>query len=216
MNENISQKVAAYFEQYPKRSYGKGQILIHAGEKPQAIYYLVSGKVRQYDISYRGDEVVVNIFKERAFFPMLWAITDADNRYFFAAESDIELRAAPKEKVVEFLKADPDVMYDLLSRLYSGIDGLLGRMAHLMAGTAKSRVMYELILECRRFGKTAGDQSYRLTLKEADLAAHAGLSRETVSRELHKIARDGLISLTRGGIAVPSLDALEEKLGTEL
>lgn len=216
MNDSVTQKVAAYFDQYPKRCYDKGQILIHAGDKPQAVYYIASGKVRQYNISYRGDEVVVNIFKERAFFPMLWAITDAENHYFFAAESDTEVRIAPKEAVVEFLRANPDVMYDLLSRLYSGIDGLLGRMAHLMAGTAKSRVIYELILECRRFGKAANDGSYHLALKETDLAAHSGLSRETVSRELHKIARDQLIVLVRGGITVPRLDALEEKLGTEL
>lgn len=215
MNSSVADTVAGFFAQYPKRSYAKGQLLIHAGEAPSAIYYLVSGKIRQYDISYRGDEVVVNIFKEGAFFPMLWAITKAENRYFFAAETTVELRVAPKEDVLAFMRANPDVMYDLLTRLYIGIDGLLGRMAHLMAGSAKSRVMYELIVECRRFGKAQADGTCLVRLTEADLAGRAGLSRETVSRELQKIAHDGLVTLQRGGLLVQVV-ALEEKLGTEL
>ena len=43
------------------------------------------------------------------------------------------------------LQANPDVVYDLLTRLYRGLDGLLGRMSQLMAGSAKSRLMYELL-----------------------------------------------------------------------
>lgn len=212
----VKQKIADYFAQYPQRNYEKGQMLVHAGDQPPAIFYIVSGKVRQYDISYRGDEVVVNVFKEGAFFPMLWAITDAENRYFFAAETDTVVRAAPKQAALAFLRDNPDVMYDLLARLYSGIEGLLGRMTHLMAGSAKSRIMYELIIECRRFGEPQKDGSCIVHITEINLAARAGLSRETVSRELQKIMRDGLVTTNRKGIVITSVATLEAKLGAEL
>jgi CRP/FNR family transcriptional regulator, cyclic AMP receptor protein len=216
MGTAVQQKVAAFFARYPEHTFVAGQLLVLAQEDPPAIFYLVSGKVRQYDISYRGDEVVVNVFKPQVFFPMLWAITKAPNRYFFAAETAIAVRAAPPDKVLAFLQANPDVMYDLLTRLYIGVDGLLGRMAHLMAGSAKSRVMYELLLECRRFGKVKDDGSCLIVLKEADVAARAGLSRETVSREIQKIKHDNLITTGRTGIVITDVAALEEKLGTEL
>lgn len=214
MNE-IAEKIATYFEQFPVRTYDKGQLLIHPDDESQSVYYMISGKVRQYDISYRGDEVVVNLYKPGAFFPMLGAITGRPNRYFFGAEEAVEVRVVPAEKAVAFLQNNPDVTYDLLTRLYIGVDGLLGRMAHLMAGSARSRLMYELIIECRRFGK--GDDSARvLTMTIADLAAHAGLTRETASREIQKMTQEGLIRSTHKGIQIVDLTKLEAQLGDNL
>lgn len=215
MAPEITKKIEEYFSQYPVRSYPKGQILIHAGDVSKDIYYLESGKVRQYDISYRGDEIVVNIFKTHNFFPMLSATIQKTNNYFFAAETPVDIRIAPSKKVVEFLKANPDVMFDLLTRVYRGVDGLLGRVVQLMSGSARSRLLYELIIECKRFGKAAEDGSYLLKINEGDLAARAGLSRETISREIHKISQGNLINVSHSGILIKSLPRLEKKFNSE-
>ena len=209
-------KVEEFFASYPLRKYPKDQILIHGGDDPQHIFYVAKGKVRQYDISYRGDEVVMNIYKAGAFFPMLWALTDLPNRHFFSAESAVEVRVAPKDETLAFVTANPDVALDLLRRLYIGVDGLLGRMAHLMAGSARSRLLYELIVEAKRFGEPVEDGGLLVAIRESDLAARAGLSRETVSREMQKLIKQGLATMKSQQIIVHNLNKLEEKLGTEL
>jgi CRP-like cAMP-binding protein len=213
MSPGINYKVEKFFSQFPLRSYPKGQILIHAGDNPQYIFFLVKGRVRQYDISYRGDEVIVNIFDDHSFFPMLWATTQVSNKYFYDAEIDSEVRLIPYQTLITYLKANPDVLYDLLTRLYVGVDGLMGRMVHLMSGSACDRLLYELIEECKRFGERQKDGSWLVRLNESGLAARAGLTRETVSRELKKINRDYLLEITRGGIIVRDLAQLEDKLG---
>jgi CRP/FNR family transcriptional regulator len=210
-----SDKIQEYFSTFPKRAYPKGQIIIFANEDPSAVYYIVEGKVRNYDHTYRGDEVIVNIFKPPAFIPMSWAINRAPNQYFYRTEEPTTLHVVPTDKALEFVKANPDVMLDLLSRLYHGIDGLLGRMVHLMSGTARSRVMYELIIECRRFGQNEKADTYELTVSEVDLAARSGLSRETVSREISKLKEQKLIS-SNIKLAVKDLAELEKMLGMEL
>lgn len=211
----VSDKIHEYFSTFPKRTYPKGQIIIFAHEDPTAVYYIVDGKVRNYDHTYRGDEVIVNIFKPPAFFPMSWAINRAPNQYFYRTEESTTVHVVPADKALEFLKSNPDVMFDLLSRLYRGIDGLLGRMVHLMSGTARSRVMYELIIECRRFGKNEKANSYELTVSEVDLAARSGLSRETVSREISKLKEQKLVS-SKVKLVVNDLAELEKMLGMEL
>jgi CRP-like cAMP-binding protein len=217
MSEEISVKIDKFFSKYPKRSYPKGQLIIFGNENPEHIYYIAKGKVRSYDISYRGDEVIVNIFHPPAFFPMSWAINKTDNKYFYKTESESVLHTVPAEDALEFLKANPDVMLDLLSRLYKGIDGLLGRIVHLMSGTAKSRLVYELIIECRRFGKPIDKKDqYLLEVKESDLAARSGLSRETISREMKSLKSEKLVSFTKEGLVVEDLPSLESKLGTEI
>jgi len=210
----VEQRVEAFFSAYPKRSYPTGQILVFANENPEYIFYLADGKVRKYDVSYRGDEVVVNIFKSGAFFPMSWAINRSPNHYFYKTETASSVHIVPTEAALQFIKNDPEVMFDLLSRIYRGMDGLLGRLVHLMSGSAKSRLLYELIIECRRFGEENPDGSYSLKINEGDLAARTGLSRETVSREIRKIKTDNLVKLDGKSIQISNLAGLEEKIGS--
>jgi CRP-like cAMP-binding protein len=215
MEFEVGQKIVSFFERHPLQRYKKGQILIHAGDEPTHIFYLVSGKVKQYDISYRGDEVILNVFKPPAFFPMSYAVNKTSNDYFYEAEADLELHKAPIGDVLEFIKANQDVLYDLLSRVYRGTDGLLRKISRLMASPAKSRVLYELIIECRRFGNRR-DGGYEVGLNESDIGARAGLARETVSREMQKLKSNGLIILQHKQIFIPDLEKLEAGLGKDL
>lgn len=216
MDPVIAQKIKNFFEPYRLQHFKKGHILVHAGNEPPGIFHLLSGQVRQYDISNQGDEIVVNVFKPPAFFPMSWAINKTPNDYFFETASDVSLKLVPAQEVVDFIKDNPDVMFNLLSRTYSGTDGLLRRTAHLMGGSARTRLLYELLVACRRFGKEQKNGLYLVDLHEDELANRAGLSRETVSRELKKIKSLNLIEVSRAGIAVKDLEKLEQELGLGL
>lgn len=216
MDPQVAKKVAAFFGDYPLKEFSKGEVMILADEDPKYVYHLVEGHVREYDISYRGDQIVVNVFKPPAFFPMSWTLANVPNRYFFEAGETVKAHLAPVEDVYNFVKSDPDVAIDLLIRLYTGIEGLQRRMAHLMGGSAKSRLLFELIIECRRFGKQRANGAYVITISESEIGARAGLSRETVSRGLNELKKMDLISVVRQGIVLRDLGALEQKLGPDL
>jgi len=216
MEDDVQQKIDQFFSQYPQRSYPEDQIIIFAEENPDKVFHIVSGKVAQYDISYRGDEVIINLFKSPAFFPMANAINHIDNHFFFKTETETVVQVAPPKDVVQFLRDNPDVMLDLLSRVYKGLDGVLGRMVHLMSGTARSRLIYELIIECRRFGHPEKGTGYILDTHETHLAARSGLSRETVSREMKRLKEQSIIAINPSGIHVVDLPRLESLLGLEI
>ena len=205
----IRAQVHEAFSRYPKRSYDKGQILVFSGEEPEHIFYMLNGKVREYGITYRGDEVVVNVFKPPAFFPMSWALNRTPNNYFYRTEEPTELHVVPAEAAVAFLQANPEVTLDLLSRVYRGVDGLLGKTVQLMSGTAKSRLAHEVLIECQRFGVKQTDGSLRLEATESDFAARSGLARETVSREMQKLKAEGCVDVTAEGVSVTDTARLE-------
>ncbi len=213
MTSATSDKLDSFFSKYPLRAYQKGQVLIHAGDNPQHIFYIVKGKVRVYDISHRGDEVIVHAYDAGAFFPMAWVITGIDNRFFYDVEETVEVRIAPPHEVIAFLHAHPDLLVDLLTRVYTKVDGLLDKMMNLMTGSAFRRVLYELVVECRRFGKKS-DEGCIIMLNEQDIASRAGLSRDTLSRELKKVVRESLVRVTRSGIVISDFDKLRAKLET--
>lgn len=212
MSSDVSDKVREFFAPQRSRTFSKGQILIYKGDDPDGISYLVKGEVRQYDISPSGEELVVNVYKPGAFFPMFWAINKSTNNFFFDAASKVEIKQAPAGDTLQFIKDNPDVMLDLLSRLYVGVDGLLQRMTQLMGSGAYSRVIFELINSTKRFGKQQSDGAYKLDVSEVELAKRAGLTRETFNKELRKLKDQKAITVIGGQVVIHNLKALEKQI----
>lgn len=214
MNETVSKRVEDFFTQFKHQLYKKGEILIRADDDPPGIFYLKEGVVKMYMISRKGDEVVLNIFKPNSFFPMSWAINDTQNIYFFEAITEVHTYRVSKEEAVEFIKNNPDVMYDLLKRMYIGTERLLTRMAYTMRGNAYSQLLIELIIHVKRFGTAEKNNSYSVTTTETELGTHTGITRETVSREMKILKKKRLVTFEKNRLVIKDLKKLEDELGS--
>jgi CRP/FNR family transcriptional regulator len=175
----------------------------------------VSGRVSKYDISYKGEEVTVNMYQPPSFFPVSHVLIENEATFFYKCDSDCVLQCAPLADVKKFLIDNPDVVFDLMTRVYKGIDVILRRLVHRMAGSAAERLVYELIAESERFGVSNDDTSFTLSMSEGQLASQAGLSRETVSREMTKLKALGVASVHGKGITIADLSKLKQFLGSK-
>jgi CRP/FNR family cyclic AMP-dependent transcriptional regulator len=212
----LNKRIQDFFTTFPAHQYEKGDTIIHPNQPINYVYYLSEGVIIEYDIAPNGNEVVVNTFKAGSFFPMSSAINKTPNSYYFEAFEPVTVYKAPAKQAVTFITENPDIMYDLLSRVYKGADGILRRMAHLMGGSAYSRLLFEIINSARRFGQVKKDGTIPLSLRENDLAKLTGLSRETVNRNLGSLKKDGIIKISSNGIVVCDLERLEDLLGMSL
>lgn len=215
MDNTIDVTIRQFFSQFKRQTYHKGEIFIRADDQPLGIYYLIDGIAKEYSISLKGEESIITIFRPSSFFPMSWAINKTSNKYYFEAITDIEVWRAPEDQVLTFIKNNPDILFDLLRRVYKGIDGLTERMVYLMGGSAYDRVAVELIINAKRFGKKIAVGTHTLTLislSEKDLAAQSGLTRETVSRELKILKEKKLVSYEKNKLIINDLKALEDEL----
>lgn len=216
MRSSVQQTIIDFFETYPVRQFSKSHIFIQPHEPLHHIYYLESGLINQYDIASNGNEIIVNVFKPGSFLPMSAIINKSSNRYFFEAATMVTVRIAPAANGLEFLQDNPQVVFDLLRRVYRGTDGLLQRMTHLMGGNAKSRLLFELVTCAQRFSHPAPQNKRLLELTENDLAKLSGLSRETVSRTIQQLKKDGLVEKNPGGIVIADLQKMQEMIDYEL
>ena len=189
-------RIENFFRQYRIETYKKGHTLLLADESPKYAYYLIKGRVKQYDISQRGDEIIVNIFKPGTYFMVLTALTGQSNSYYFSAETDITLCRAPKDAISQFVTNNPDVMQHMLIQAHVGFESVLRRMTHLMRRDARGRIAFEILLDAEGFGETPHMRRYTLSINETELASRAGLSRETVSREVSRLKKRGLLAPT--------------------
>lgn len=216
LQEEVKNKLDALTADLSLKRYARGETLLSAGDDPGAVFYLIDGQVSQYDITDQGDEVVVNLYKSPSIFPMTWAINQTPNQFFFTAKTDVELKLVPVSDILSLLESEPDVVFDLLRRLLSGVNGLQRRMAHIMGGASHRRILYELVVSCKRFGFTHDDGSIELNMTQVQLAQQAGLTRETVNKELKKLKQSNQVVTSNRKIIIFDINDLESQLGQDL
>lgn len=216
MASGITGTVADFFVVFPLRTFDRQQLLIRPEQPLPGVFYLLEGLVDQYDVTPAGNEVVVNIFKPGAFFPMSAVLNGTPNEYFFEARTSVKVRVAPPPAVIRFLHDNPEVAFDLLKRVYRGTDGVLRRMSHLMGGDARHRLLFEIVNAAYRFGKMQSDGTLLITLSESNLGRQSGLARETVNRTLQTLKTTGLVDVAKNGIRITDLKQLEALLGNDV
>ncbi len=213
MDNNVQKRLDDFFGKYKSVSYDKGEIIIRADEEPSGVFLLKDGIVRMYGISSQGEELSINIYKPISFFPMSWVLNDTISHYYFEAVTNVSVLKSPKLEFLEFLKKEPEVLFNLVKRIYKGLDGYFTRMEFLMSGNAEARLITELLIYGKRFGeKKAEGIVVNFKLTEKDIASQSGVTRETVSRQLSKLKEKGLIEYRNKTLIIKDLSMLEEEL----
>ncbi|MET0979981.1 MAG: Crp/Fnr family transcriptional regulator [Candidatus Saccharimonadales bacterium] len=210
MNLSNVELMSTFYDQYPLKRYKKGHIFVLPGEAVNIAYYLVEGKVKVYDVSYRGDEIIITNRIPPAIFPLSFVVNTAPTRYIYEATTDTLIRQAPASEVKKFLDNNPSIVLELLSKSYMILDNVLERLVHYIASSAKNRLVYTILSECKEFGVKNEDGTYRIDVNEKELGARAGLSRETVSREARALKRLKLLEIHHHYMIVRHLDQLEK------
>lgn len=212
-NEAIIKKLENYFSNFPSTNFKKGQILIRAGSNPKGVYYIEEGVVKEDWISDNGKEVLLNLYKPASFIPMSWVLNDSNNNHSFEALTDVVVKISPKQKFLSFIEEEPGILMDLLKRVFSGIDGLWLHFEFLASGNSYLKMISLIVTLAKRFGqKEEKDIVISLKISERNISDYAGVSRETASRMLNKLKRQGLVTFEKGIIYVHDLNELENIL----
>lgn len=212
MEKEIIDKLDEFFFQFRHLVYKKGEIIVRADDNPSGVFYLKKGFVKKYIISKKGVELVVTVFKPITCFPISWVINETPNEYFYEASTELSLWRAPRHEFLEFVKDKPEILSVLLSRVCKEKDRLQTRMTYLMAGTAYSKLVVELIINAKLFGKKHENGEVYVQIPEKELAAEAGMTRETVSREMKLVKDKGLVLFRKNKLVIRDLRALEQEL----
>lgn len=212
MNQKLTQKIEFFFSRFPKKILKKGEVIVEAEETPEEAFYLKKGYVRAYAMSPQGIELTLHIFTPGSYFPMMFILNDLKNRYYFEALTQSEIFVIPKGKIISFLRKNPAVLEDLTSRLLRGLDKMTLRIEYLVYSSAKVRVSSALMFLARHFGKKEGTIiKISLPFTHREIAAFAGISRETVSRELEKLQEDNIIGYKKQFITIKYINKLRDE-----
>lgn len=190
--------LSAFFDKYPVRKIGKGEIVIFQGEEPRSAYAVKSGVVKVYNLSVNGDEKPVGFETKDDVFPSSWTFQRAPSAvYYHEAFTDCELVIIPRDDYVSFLKNNPEIMAMTLERFVTAKLGDTMRLNALQHSRASDKLIYTLhYLTVSHGRKTSDPQVMEITLDltHQDFANLTGLTRETTATELNKLKSHKVIS----------------------
>lgn len=208
--KETSRKIHLFFTQFKLFKYKKHERIAHADDIIPGVFYLKKGCARIYSISKDGEELTLVLYKPRNIFPLTWIIGKPHFKYHLEAMTDVELWRAPKEKFLEFLHANPDVLFELFKRVLARFGGVMERMEYLVFGDAYQKVASILLILADRFGKKDIDSIKILVpLTHKDIAGLLGITRETATLEIGKLKKKGIIEYRGRMITIKNIKKLQ-------
>lgn len=200
----VATNLEPFFLQFKPVSYNKGEHILRPGEELSGVFFIVSGYIRVYFVCEEGKEFTLNILGPGSYFPLMWLICDIPNRYFFQAMTQVTLKKAPKNQTMDFMKKHQGTFLALSHNLLMGINGFLERLQHLVLGDSQKKVAGCILFFSQHFSML------KLPLSHTDISTLSGLCRETVSLELLKLKKQGIIKNGYRFITIEDLDKLQQ------
>jgi len=177
-----------------ERRYPEGAPIFSKGDPANALYIVKDGKVRILSLSDKGTETIVHILKEGAIFGEL--LLSEEMRFFTAvAGTDAVVTVLPKGNLVELLASIPTISKNfirLLSKRLAKVEKEFGDFGHTWSYDRLSKILLQL---CEDHGKeTPTGTMISLRLTHEDLANLIGTTRETVTTQMIRFRRMGLVN----------------------
>jgi CRP/FNR family transcriptional regulator len=173
--------------------FSRGVTIFREGESADSLYVLKKGMVRLISLSDQRRETILHILKPGEVFGEL--LLSEEKRAFTAiAAEDSLVTIISQESFVELLSAVPTVALNfirLLSKRLATAEKGLAEFSHTWSYHRLARMLVQL---SRKYGQeVAGGTLINVHLTHEDLANLIGTSRETVTTQLSKFTRMGLL-----------------------
>ncbi len=213
MERQPAGELCGFFSKFKQLSFKKGEIILHQDDEPPGIFYIINGFANLYSISKNAQQLTLIIYQPGDIFPLIWAVNDTPHFYYLEAMTTVELYRAPKEEFIRFLKNNNKALFEINTRVLERLGGVLRRMEHAMLGNAGSKVASIITICAERFGSENGKTCViQIPLTHQDIARLIGMARETVSIEMKKLQKMGLIDYKGKYLLVKDCQKLKEEL----
>jgi len=195
------------------RRFSKGSHIISQDQPGTAMYLLTSGRVKVAIASVQGKELVLDYLEAPAHFGEM-SVVDAEPRSAdVVAVTDVEVLMLDGRDLAAAVQIQPKLAVTLIATLSRRVRGLIARLEDVVFHDAYHRVM-RVVLNIA----TASYESLGVPVIEgfthAEIASLAGTSRETASRVISSLAREGLVR-TKGRKIVVDLIGMKSRLESQ-
>lgn len=189
-----------------RRHFRRNEVVYHAEDMPGSVYIVLSGRLKLQLQSPGGKSLTMGWIYPGSFFGTI-SLLDGQERIADAvAVEPSDLLVLARDNFRDFLRRYPHQAEVLLEITAARWRNTLRRLAEQSFLDVPGRLA-KTLLESRGSSDGSSDNA-SFAIRQTELAAMVGTSRETVGRWLKTFADAGLIQFTRGHVTVLNRDAL--------
>lgn len=216
MKEETKKKLIEFFSKYPLKKYKKGQIVVEANEDFKGVYFVKSGYLRVYDVMAGEKEGGILLFKPWFYLSLISLKTGLKNRHFVETMTPVEAWMAPSEEFEKYLKENPKLDNEINNLVMEKFLDLTSYLSQLISGNAYLKVAGLIYSLAKEYGVAKGKEvSIKVKITHKQIATLTGLTRETVTLQMLKLEKNGVIDNDKRQIVVMEIKELKKLLGYE-
>ncbi|MDN5331425.1 MAG: family transcriptional regulator, cyclic receptor protein [Tepidanaerobacteraceae bacterium] len=185
------------------KNYKKGTVIFFEGEPGDAVYFVKSGKVKVYKSDDEGREYILHIFGEGDVFAEAVLLGGGTYPAIAEAVEDSVVGFIKNEDLERLIRGNPDLAIKIIRIMASRLRDSQEKIKNLALRDTYDRtacLLHKISLDCGH--RTSRGIEIDLPVTRQELAALVGTSRETVTRILSQMKRDGIIDIDRQKIIV--------------
>lgn len=188
--------------EFIEKTYGKGEYIFMAGDKSGDLFYLMEGVLNVYQIDSNGKRFIFQNFTKPTLFGEVYS--------YLGEPFDFDCECASSCKILiikDFRKIFEPPCPESFLRSY------INFLSHkCLALSKKNQITSQASLRqkiCKYLLETENQGKVKLSMKREDLADYLSTTRPSLSRELSKMADEGIIKVGGDFIEILNREGIE-------
>jgi CRP-like cAMP-binding protein len=194
------------------RQYAKGETIFEQESPSDALYAIISGRVKIFRMMPNGKDLILEVFGPGDPLGAVALYMDRPFPATAAALEDTTCVVIPRTTFFRLLETNPSLVRGLLLGLTTRLVELTNRLAELSAGRIEGRFARLFLKLAREMGKPdRGGTFVPLALSRQELADMTGTTIETCIRIMSRWGKEGIVHTDKDGFVIldaPSLEGL--------
>ncbi|MDF2923614.1 MAG: Crp/Fnr family transcriptional regulator [Paenibacillaceae bacterium] len=189
------------------RLYKKKSIIFTEGSEKESIYIVRSGLVKAFKTDADGHEQIVNFLGPGSMFPHTGFFLLSPYPATTEAVMDTQLLAMPLKSFEHLLTSTPSMTIKVMRVMSETIQELQSKLQELTGQDVMLRLLSFLAAMAEKQGRVLPDGRVKLSLPvtHQELGSTIGTTRESVTRLLAQLRKEGLLEVSRGGFVITDM-----------
>lgn len=194
MNQKIKTEIENFLKKYKLVKYKKGQILVRPGDLFGKVILEKTGFARVYKATEDEREVSWPILKPMWLYSLITAIGDKKNEYYVETVTKMEAWVVPIDEFLNFLETKRGILEEIYRLTILDLVDLTEKIEKLVLADAYTKVAILINELAINFGKKKGNEIIiDFNIPHRVLASITGLTRETVTLQILKMQKEGIL-----------------------
>lgn len=201
-----------FLEACPVWRYQPQEAIFQKGDPGEALYLVLSGKVRIFRESIEGRKKVLAYLHSGDVFGEMSLVEERPRSATAVTEAPTEVLVLFRDTYLNLLRRFPLLGHNVARIIAARLREMNDEVLFLTFEEAKSKVAFALLKLYRHRHGEARSEGWFIPIVHQELANLAGTSRETVTRVVHDLRDRGIVAPLPGGLVLKDLEALEQVL----